>query len=122
MDLNFSHVTDQREVVSVAVILLLAILGQTADAKPEVTTATSYYLIGNSLTWDTSPSRLSGDVQWHVDCGKSLPYIFKNPEEPCVRISTVWPKALKEKQYDFLSIQPHYGSTIEQDVQSSKSG
>lgn len=76
----------------------------------------SRYLIGNSLTWDTVPSRLDGDVQWHVDCGKSLPYIYGNPEKPCVKASTVWPKALIEKQYDFVSVQSHYGATLEQDA------
>ena len=75
-----------------------------------------YYLIGNSLTWDTVPPRLDGDTQWHVDCGKSLPFIFENPEKPCVKTSTLWPKALKEKQYDFVSLQCHYGSTIEKDA------
>jgi hypothetical protein len=35
----------------------------------------SCYLIGNSLTWDTVPAWMDGDVQWHVDCGKSLPFI-----------------------------------------------
>jgi len=86
-----------------------------ADDKPEP--KTSYYLIGNSLTWDTVPSALDGDVQWHVDCGKSLPYITKNPEKPCVKTSTLWPKALKEKQYDYISVQPHYGSTFKEDVE-----
>lgn len=82
-------------------------------SKPD----TSYYLIGNSLTWDTIPSSLDGDVQWHVDCGKSLPFIYQNPEKPCVKASTLWPKALKEKQYDYVSVQPHYGSTIKDDVE-----
>lgn len=76
----------------------------------------SYYLIGNSLTWDTVPSLLDGDVQWHVDCGKSLPYISEHPEMPCVKNSTLWPKALKEKQYDLISVQPHYGSTLSEDA------
>lgn len=76
----------------------------------------SYYLIGNSLTWDTVPSRLDGDVQWHVDCGKSLPYIFAHPEKPCVKNSTLWPNALKEKQYDLISVQSHYGSTLSEDA------
>ncbi|MCA9067873.1 MAG: hypothetical protein KDA84_03060, partial [Planctomycetaceae bacterium] len=79
---------------------------------------TSYYLIGNSLTWDTVPSQLDGDVQWHVDCGKSLPYIAAHPEKPCVKNSTLWPQALKEKQYDFVSVQPHYGSTLAEDVET----
>lgn len=34
---------------------------------------TRCYLIGNSLTWDTVPPLLSGDVQWHVDCGVHPP-------------------------------------------------
>lgn len=76
----------------------------------------SFYLIGNSLTQDTVPSRLDGDVQWHVDCGKSLPYIFENPQKPCVENSTLWPEALKEKQYDLISVQVHYGSTLETDA------
>ncbi len=87
-----------------------------SDAPPTEQTKTSYYLIGNSLTWDTIPGFLDGDVQWHVDCGKSLPYIFEHPEAPCVKSSTLWPNALKNKQYDFISVQPHYGSTLKQDV------
>lgn len=78
--------------------------------------AKSYYLIGNSLTWDTAPALLDGDVQWHVDCGKSLPYIYEHPEKPCVKTSTLWPTALKEKQYDLISVQPHYGPTLAEDV------
>ncbi len=78
--------------------------------------AERYYLIGNSLTWDTVPSRLDGDVQWHVDCGKSLPYILANPEAPCVKTSTLWPTALRETQYDIVSVQPHYGSTVAEDA------
>ncbi|MDA0283146.1 MAG: hypothetical protein O3B86_07300, partial [Planctomycetota bacterium] len=76
------------------------------------------YLIGNSLTWDTVPPLLSGDVQWHVDCGVNLPFIYANPDNPCVKQSTVWPTALRDKQYDFVSVQPHYGSTLAQDVET----
>lgn len=76
----------------------------------------SFFLIGNSLTQDTVPSRLDGDVQWHVDCGKSLPYIYENPRNPCVKNSTLWPGALKDKEYDVVSVQVHYGSTLEEDV------
>ena len=76
----------------------------------------SVFLIGNSLTWDTVPPKLDGDVQWHVDCGKPLPYIFENPKKPCVKTSTLWPEGLKKKQYDIVSVQPHYGSTVEKDA------
>ena len=76
------------------------------------------YLIGNSLTWDTVPQLLSGDVQWHVDCGVNLPYIQAHPDKPCVKESTLWPNALRDKQYDVVSVQPHYGSTLTQDVEA----
>ena len=64
---------------------------------------TSYYLIGNSLTWDTVPGQLSGDVQWHVDCGVHLRHIYNNPSKPCVTNSTLWPTALRNKQYEVVS-------------------
>lgn len=99
--------------LSLLVVALLLALGDgvAADEKP-----TSYYLIGNSLTWDTVPSKLDGDVQWHVDCGKSLPFIFENPENPCVKSSSLWPQALKDKQYDIISVQTHYGATLDEDA------
>ena len=101
--------------VLVGYLVALCFLSQvtllSAADKPK-----SYYLIGNSLTWDTVPSLLDGDVQWHVDCGKSLPYIFAHPEKPCVKNSTLWPQALKDKQYDLISVQAHYGSTLTEDA------
>ena len=39
-----------------------------------------------------------------------------NPNEPCVKSSTLWPGALEQKQYDVLAIQVHYGSTLAEDV------
>lgn len=74
------------------------------------------YLIGNSLTWDTLPPMLSDYVDWHVDCGKSLQFIFDHPADPCVASSRLWPIALRQLQYDFLSVQPHYGTNLDQDV------
>lgn len=74
------------------------------------------YLIGNSLTWDTRPPLLDDYVDWHVDCGKSLRFIFDHPQNPCVGSSHLWPIALQQLQYDYLSVQPHYGTTLEQDV------
>ncbi|MGE3806767.1 MAG: hypothetical protein AB7K24_19030, partial [Gemmataceae bacterium] len=68
--------------------------------------------------WDTTPKLLDGDVQYHVDCGKSLPFIYANPDKPCVKDSTLWPKALRDKQYDVISVQPHYGSALKQDVET----
>lgn len=94
--------------------MLVAFLGSAVAAEP----MPRCYLIGNSLTWDTSPPRLAGDVQWHVDCGVNLPFIHAHPEQPCVKDSKIWPQALRDKQYDVLSVQPHYGSTLAQDVET----
>lgn len=92
------------------------VAGACSSSQAAAADAKSRYLIGNSLTWDTAPSRLDGDVQWHVDCGKSLPYIYEHPEQPCVKNSTLWPKALIEKKYDYVSVQSHYGATLEEDA------
>ena len=102
-----------RKLISLFIAVVFAggiATGQDSEKK------LSYYLIGNSLTWDTVPPKLDGDTQWHVDCGKSLPFIYKNPEKPCVKTSTLWPTALKEKQYDFIALQSHYGSTLVEDA------
>lgn len=79
-------------------------------------TPSKIFLIGNSLTWDTLPGLLKGDVQWHVDCGKNLKFIFENPQNPCVKTSTLWPDALANKQYDVLCVQPHFGTSLDDDV------
>ncbi len=73
------------------------------------------YLIGNSLTWDTLPGLLDGDAMWHVDCGKNLEYIYENPSKPCVRTSVPWTKALREHQFEYLCVQPHFGTTVDRD-------
>jgi hypothetical protein len=87
-----------------------------ASSEDDVKGLERIYLIGNSLTWDTVPSKLDDDVKWHVDCGKSLAFIRDNPESPCVKSSTLWPVALKQTQFDLISFQPHYGTTVDQDV------
>ncbi|KAA5544278.1 right-handed parallel beta-helix repeat-containing protein [Roseiconus nitratireducens] len=74
------------------------------------------YLIGNSLTWDTRPSDLQHYVNWHVDCGKSLKYIFDHPADPCVASSRLWPIALQQLQYDYVCFQPHYGTSLQEDL------
>ncbi len=103
--------------LSVCLIALLTAIDadKSRSAEPK---EKSYFVIGNSLTWDTVPGLLSGDVQWHVDCGKSLPFLQANPGKPCVKTSTLWPAAFKGKQYDVISVQPHYGSTLTQDVET----
>lgn len=85
-----------------------------SSEKPQ--TQPKILMIGNSLTWDTRPPLLDGDVQWHVDCGKNLVFIRDNPAKPCVETSTIWPAAMQTTQFDFVSVQPHYGTTIDDDL------
>ncbi len=95
------------------VALFLSILIFSAQAEES---GKSYFLIGNSLTWDTLPPSLDGDVQWHVDCEKNLLFIYRQPEHPCIQSSTPWPKALKDRQYDYVVVQPFYGTDLADDV------
>lgn len=74
------------------------------------------YTIGNSLTYDTRPQLLDGDVDWHIYCAKNLQYIFNNPDGHCVSSSTPWTTALVENQYDWITVQPHAGTTLSQDI------
>ena len=102
--------------LNAVVLVVVSTLAVTSFVSAQESPTARCYLIGNSLTWDTVPERLSGDVQWHVDCGVHLPHILANPDQPCVKSSTLWPKALADKQYDMVSVQPHYGSTLTQDA------
>jgi hypothetical protein len=62
------------------------------------------------------PTALDGKVQWHIDCGKNLQFIFEHPEKPCLKSSTIWTAALRETQFDILVVQPFLGTSIDQDV------
>lgn len=107
-----------KHLLKTLLLIPIFLLATFNSAIAQEITKSRCYLIGNSLTWDTSPKLLSGDVQWHVDCGVPLPFIYAHPEKPCVKESTLWPTALRDKQYDFISVQPHYGSTLAQDVET----
>ena len=72
------------------------------------------YCIGNSLTNDSRPQYLE-DSLWHVYCGKNLDYIFNNPQGHCISTSTPWPDALSDNQFEYISVQPFNGTTLEQD-------
>lgn len=96
--------------------ILLAFLSVPVASAQDKADQQRVYLVGNSLTWDTVPTKLDGYVKYHVDCGKSLPYIVENPDEPCVKSSSLWPQTLPNESFDIISLQIHYGSTVEADV------
>ena len=81
--------------------------------------AISIYTIGNSLTWDTRPSNLDGNVGYHIGCSKNLQEIYDNPSTSyCIDPTSVgaWDVALSNNQFDYVTVQPHYGTTLEQDL------
>ncbi len=79
--------------------------------------AESIFAIGNSLTWDTRPSLLDGDVQWHVTCNRNLAYIFSHPRDVCIESSTSWDVAVQNKDYDYIVMQPFSGTTLTKDAE-----
>lgn len=85
--------------------VFLAVLSLVAPARADLR---DVFNAGNSLTWDTRPTLLDGAVDYHIYCGKSLPFIYDNPTEHCVDTSTPWPTALADNQYKYLTVQPHY--------------
>lgn len=93
-------------------LLLASLLMWPASARADV------YTLGSSYTWDAYPSDLDGGVEWHIDCGKSLVYIYLNPSYPCVGSSTVWPVAFLGQSFAAISFQPvdDAGSTLSDDI------
>ncbi len=82
---------------------------------------TSYH-VGNSLTWDSRPQwmddfavqKVVGDhtVGYHVECGKSLPYIWDHPDSSCVAPVPqfgLYAEALPAHEWDALTLQPFNG-------------
>ena len=95
--------------------------------------ATKVYHVGNSLTWDSSPSNLSvlsgntgaDPIQngWHIRCGMSLDYIYGNPDDVCVAPTSfgTWDEALTEQNdWDAITFQPfpRFTSTLASDISS----
>lgn len=81
--------------------------------------AISIYTIGNSLTWDTRPGDLDGSVGYHIGCSKNLQQIYDDPSNStCVTPTPMgtWDVALSQNQFDYVTVQPHFGTTLEQDL------
>jgi hypothetical protein len=94
----------------------MALLSVVVACAAVNTSAQSVFTIGNSLTWDALPAALDGDVSWHVDCNKNLPFIFSGTEGFCLANSTPWPNAFKSTSFDVVTVQPFTGSSLEEDV------
>ena len=75
----------------------------------------STFAIGNSLTYDMRPFLLDGLVRVHIQSGQNLQFIFDNPDDPNIATQT-WPNSFLTRQYDWVSVQPYLGTTLDQDV------
>ena len=80
--------------------------------------AVSIYTIGNSLTYDTLPFDLEGNVGYHIGCSKNLQQIYADPQNSaCVTPNMgTWDEALTKNQFDIVTVQPFVGTTLEQDL------
>ncbi|MFK8016302.1 MAG: hypothetical protein AB8G17_12780 [Gammaproteobacteria bacterium] len=77
--------------------------------------AKTIYTIGNSLTEDTAPW-LYADA-WHVFCSRNLAFIYEFPDQHCNASSTPWPDALTKQQYEFVTVQPFNGTSLQEDFE-----
>jgi hypothetical protein len=96
----------------VKAILALSFLLIVSNSRADV------YVLGSSYSEDALPRFLDDRPQWHIDCGKSLQYIFDNPLAPCDLMSTIWPVALSTTQFNYISFQPvkDVGITEQSDI------
>lgn len=101
----WNRTEEEMRCLTTAVLLTIALLTcQRVDGA-------DVHTIGNSLTWDTIPSGLDGDVTWSTYCGKSISYIHDNPDDFCIENSTRWPDAL-DSDTEVFTVQPHFGDEL----------
>jgi len=76
------------------------------------------YTIGNSLTVDALYN-YQGEYQYSIQCNQNLQTIFENPAGTCPGDvnprGRPWDIALNQNSYDFVTVQPFYFTTFQQD-------
>lgn len=83
------------------------------------------YHVGNSLTWDAmyrsmpSVGQSLPDRGYHVRCSMPLPYIWEHPTDVCTPSPAPYgmiAEALGNFDWDAVTLQPHFGSTLATDT------
>ncbi len=97
----------KRTILGVAVVVLLAAGTGRGDL---------IYTLGNSLTQDTLPHYLDGEVYKGIYCGQNLQQIFNDPNNFCTMDSTAWDVAFANHQFDWVTVQPYVGTSMLQDA------
>lgn len=82
-----------------------------------VTANADIFLVGNSLTWDSRPMLLDEPSDFHIRSGRNLKHIYENPFDLSPTEAVSWQDALTTNEYDVIVIQPHFGTTLEEDVE-----
>lgn len=76
------------------------------------------YTIGNSLTV-VALYNYQGTYQYSIQCNQNLQTIFENPAGRCPGDvnpnAFAWDLAFAQKSYDFVTVQPFYFTTLDQD-------
>lgn len=79
--------------------------------------AESIYCIGNSLTLDCEFQLLDGTVGYNINSGTTLQYAYDHTTaEATSPDSGPWRQAFAAKQYDYITVQPSPGTTLDQDA------
>ncbi|TWT55030.1 hypothetical protein Pla22_26840 [Rubripirellula amarantea] len=117
MTVQIEMLSRKLEAVSVVKWLFVRMLMNVAIVSTTVSFADAgIFFIGNSLTWDARPMLFDQPTDWHIRSGRNLPYILDHPSELNGTDSTSWDVGLVDHQYDWLVIQPHFRSTLQEDV------
>ncbi len=74
------------------------------------------YALGNSLTNDTLPLNLAGNIQNGIYCNQNLQQIFDDPTGYCTAASIQWDTAFAGRQFDWVMVQPFNGTSLLQDA------
>lgn len=91
---------------------------QISEIPTSISDSFKLYCIGNSHTWDFSPSseflKIGESIDkkinsgWHINCGKNLSSIWNNPKQACVEFTKFgnFENAICDYQWDAITIQP----------------
>jgi hypothetical protein len=95
---------------------LLVVTGICWTLSIAVSSADWIYALGNSLTQDTLPRQLDGNVQNGIYCNQNLQQIFDDPNGFCGSTSIAWDQAFAARQFDWVIVQPFNGTFLAQDT------
>ncbi len=112
-DVNSNGITDPIDV--------LQIINRLNRPAPNNSDFKGVYFIGNSLSVDAIYN-YQGAYQFSIQCNQNLQTIFDTPSGTCPGgesnpNAVRWDAAFSERSYEFVSVQPFYFTTLDQNVE-----